>query len=500
MPTARRTLRPLLAGLAAAGLSAGCMVGPDPTPPSLVVPDAWHAEIVDGLERGTDGPYAWWQSFDDPVMSELIAIAEARNLDLRIAESRIREARAAYGIAAADLFPTVSTEGKGLWSDSVDGSAKTADSQFPAPQRFYSASLDLAWEPDIWGRVRRGMQAAQYTVQETIENLRDAMVSLRAEVARSYLEARSYQGQAQSLAGDLATRIETLQLVEARFREGTATELDVAQARAQAEATASQIPILRSDFATAVNRISVLLGESAGPLQDRMRATFRPEQPVPQTKDTIAVGIPADAIRHRPDIRSAERGVMAAAAQIGVAEAALYPSLRFSGSGGFTGTSLDDWFVRDNLQGIFGIQLSWPIFTAGRLRDQVEIRTEQAEQALLIYERTVLEAISEVETNLAAYAYSMESRRRLRDTVAAYERAVDLAMQRFKAGVDDLQTLLTAERGVLEARQQLALIEGQVASNVVGIYKALGGAWEIGDLSERAANDETGDEPVETQG
>ena len=496
MPTARRTLRPLIAGLLATGISTGCMVGPDPTPPSLVLPDAWHAELVDGLERGTDGPTAWWQSFDDPVLSELLAIAESRNLDLRIAESRIREARSIYGIAAADLFPTATVDGEGTWTDN----ARTSNSPFPAPRRFYSASMDLGWEPDLWGRVRRGMQAAQYSVQEAIENRRDVLVSIRAEVARSYLEARSYQGQSQSLAGDLATRIETVRLVEARLREGTSNELDLAQAQAQAEATASQLPILESNFAEAVNRISVLIGESAGPLQDRMMATFRPDQPVPQAQDTIAVGIPADAIRHRPDIRAAERALMSAAAQIGVAEAALYPSLRFTGSGGFSSENLDDWFTRGNLQGIFGIDFSWPIFTAGRLRDQIDVRTEQAEQALLAYERAVLEAVAEVETTMAAYANSMESRVQLRRTVAAYEKAVDLAMQRFKAGVDDLQTLLTAERGVLEARQQLALIEGRVASNVVGIYKALGGAWEIGDLPDRAVNDETGDEPVETQG
>ena len=472
------------------------MVGPDPTPPTLIVPDAWHMELVDGLEQGTDGPGAWWQSFDDPVLSELIAIAEARNLELRIAESRIREARSMYGIAAADLFPTATADGQALWADN----ARTSTNGLPFPRRFYSANMDLAWEPDLWGRVRRGMQAAQYTVYETIENRRDVLVTIRAEVARSYLEARSYQGQVQSLAGDLATRIETVQLVEARFREGTATELDVAQAQAQADTTAAQIPVLESDYAAAVNRISVLIGESAGPLQDRMSATFRSEQPVPQTTDAIAVGIPADTIRHRPDIRAAERALMSAAAQIGVAEANLYPSLRFTGSGGFSSDRLQDWFTRGNLQGVFGIEFSWPIFTAGRLRDQVDVRTEQAEQALLTYERTVLEAVAEVETNLAAYAYSMESRRRLRETVASYERAVDLAMQRFKAGVDDLQTLLTAERGVLEARQQLALIEGQVASNVVGIYKALGGAWEIGDLSGRTALDESGDETVETQG
>lgn len=498
MLIARRSFRPLIGAVLAAGLSSGCMVGPDPTPPSLVLPDAWHAELVDGLERGDDGPEAWWQSFDDPFLSELIAIAEVRNLDLRIAASRIREARSLYGVAAADLFPTATVEGKGLWTDSEEGSAKTAG--VPAPERFYSANMDLSWEPDIWGRVRRGMQSAEYTVMEAVEDRRDVLVAIRAEVARSYLQARSYQGQAKALAADLATRIETLQLVEARFEQGAATELDVAQASAQADITASQLPVLQSSFVESVNRISVLIGESAGPLQNRMGLTFDPAQPVPQTQDTIAVGIPADAIRHRPDIRAAERSVMAAAARIGVAEAALYPSLRFTGSGGFTSSGLDGLFSRNNLQGIFGIEFSWPIFTAGRLRNLIDVRSEQAEQALLTYERTVLEAVAEVETSMVAYASSMESRRRLQETVVSYETAVGLAMQRFKAGVDDLQVLLTAERGVQEARQQLALTEGRVASNVVGIYKSLGGAWEIGDLSGRAANDETGDESVETQG
>ena len=221
MLIARRSFRPLIGAVLAAGLSSGCMVGPDPTPPSLVLPDAWHAELVDGLERGDDGPEAWWQSFDDPFLSELIAIAEVRNLDLRITASRIREARSLYGVAAADLFPTATVEGKGLWTDSEEGSAKTAG--VPAPERFYSANMDLSWEPDIWGRVRRGMQSAEYTVMEAVEDRRDVLVAIRAEVARSYLQARSYQGQAKALAADLATRIETLQLVEARFEQGAAT-------------------------------------------------------------------------------------------------------------------------------------------------------------------------------------------------------------------------------------------------------------------------------------
>ncbi|MEE2971731.1 MAG: TolC family protein, partial [Planctomycetota bacterium] len=266
MPSSPRALRPTIACLLAAGLGTGCMVGPDPTPPDLVLPDSWHAELVDGLERGSDGPGAWWNSFEDPVLSELITMAEDRNLDLRIAESRIREARSLYGIAAADLFPTLTTVGDAEYNDG----GRTSANALGSPNRYYTATLDLAWEPDLWGRVRRGIQVAENNVAVAVENRRDALVTIRAEVARSYLEARSYQGQAESLAADLETRLETLRLVEAKFRAGAANELEVAQARAQADITASQLPALQSAAAESINRISVLIGESAGPLRDRM--------------------------------------------------------------------------------------------------------------------------------------------------------------------------------------------------------------------------------------
>ena len=191
---------------------------------------------------------------------------------------------------------------------------------------------------------------------------------------------------------------------------------------------------------------------------------------------------------------------MAAVARIGVAEASLFPALRITGSGGFSSADFQTWFTRDQLGGLLGIELSWPIFTAGRLESAVDVRNEQAQQALLAYERTVLEAIAEVESSLVALAMTVDSRRRLEETVRSYETATRLARQRYEAGVDDLQVLLTNERGVFEARQQLALIEGQVASNAVGLYKALGGAWEIDAAGNQTAREEQADDSVEMQG
>ena len=474
----------------------GCMVGPDPTPPDLVMPDSWHTELLGGLEPGRYEPEAWWRTFDDPMLDDLIALAESRNLDLRIASSRIRQARAEYGIAASDLFPTVDTNVDANFSDG----SRTSGGDIKSPSRYYTGTLDLGWEIDLWGRVRRSMEGAESEVQVQIENRRDALVSIRAEVALSYLEARTYQLQGLTLEEDVRSRKETLEIIEAEAARGTKMELEVLQFRAAYESAAAQLAPLEQKVAAAVNRISVLIGEAAGPLREAFRASMDPVRPIPQSSNAIAVGIPADAIRHRPDVRAAERTVMVAAAAVGVAEASLYPAFRITGTGGFASSNLDDWFTRSALGGVLGFEFSWPIFTGGRLQDVVKVRNEQSQQALLAYEATVLQAVAEVETALIAFASTLEERRRLRDTVNSYDAAMVLARDRFEAGVDDLQALLEVEREGLAAEQQLALAEGQVAANVVGLYKALGGAWNIEEKAIRASKEDSPNTAQETQG
>lgn len=471
----------------------GCMVGPTPTPPTAVLPDAWHASLVDGLDAEQAELGAWWRSFDDPLLTELVTTAERNNLDVRIAESRIREARAAYGIAAADLFPEVSLDGDATFRDGARFNG-------PLPSRTYSTALDFGWEPDLWGRVRRSMEAADSEVLATIEDRRDVLVSVRSEVARSYFEARALQGQLDSVEAEVASRAETLELVRMMQSRGVSNELDVSQAAAQFEAASAEVPPLRLAFASAVNRISVLLAEPAGPLQDRLVESFDPEHPVPSPPDRIAVGIPADTIRRRPDIRAAERRLMAAAAEIGVAEAALYPSFRITGSGGFSSTDFDRLFDPGSRGSILGLEISWPIFTAGRLQSVIRVRDEQADQALLDWELTVLEAMAEVENALVAYASTLDEQVQLAATVASYRRAAELARTRYDAGVDDLQTLLTIDRGLLVAVQRLDQVEGQLASNVVGLYKALGGAWNIEESTPRAADSSVRDASEESRG
>ncbi len=483
MPSSSFTIRAAL--LVGTTVLAGCMVGPDPTPPAMVLPDAWHADLVDGLDGDAWSPHAWWRTFEDPLLDELIASAERNNLDLRIAASRIRESRAAFGVAAADLYPQFSLDADSYFRDGQPSNVQSVDTD----EEYYTGSLDLGWEIDLWGRVRRSMQSAEYTVLASIEDLRDALVSIRAEVARSYLEARSLQGQLAAILIEVETQRRTLELVEAQYRMGTTNELLVAQAQAQLADALAMAPPHEEEIANAVNRISVLLGTSPGPLRDRMRETFDPERPVPMPSERIAVGIPADTIRRRPDVRAAERSLMSAAAEVGVAEAALYPTLRINGTGGFSSTRFREWLDVNNLGGLLEIEVTWPFFTAGRLRSVVKARTEIAQQALLEYERTVLEAISEVENAIVAYAATVDERDRLRRAVESYREAERLAVARYEAGRDDLQTLLTIERLAIESVQNLAQAEGQVASNVVGLYKALGGAWEIREEPTRSLAD-----------
>ena len=455
--------------------STGCMVGPDPTPPTSVNPDSWHEELVEGVSRERVDPGAWWKRFDDPMLVELIAVAERKNLDLRTAASRIREARSRYGIAAADLYPQITAGGEAEF---------TAGNQLSNPAfgaertNLYSADLDFGWEIDVWGKVRRSMQAAEFDVLAEIENSRDLLITVRAEVARSYMEGRSLQGQIKALRSIIEAQSETLSLAKKQYRQGVVTDFSVLQAEAQLQTAEAKLPSLQYELAAAVNRLSVLLAEPAGPLLARFAATAE-EFGVPLPPDTIAVGIPADVIRRRPDIRAAERTLGAAAANIGVAEASLYPSLRLTGQGGYSSTEFDQLVSPGNLGGLLGIQINWPIFTAGRLRSVVDVRNEQAYQALLSYESTVLNAIADVETALVAYGSSIREQTRLSKAEASYDRAATLATDRLARGVSDLESLLNLERELLAVQQELAVVNGQVASNAVGLYKALGGSWNI---------------------
>ncbi len=469
-----------LPGLLAILILAGCAaVGPNYVPPDTRAPSSWHTELGKGLISKETDPKTlanWWTTLNDPELSSLIERTVAGNLDLKKALARVREARARRGISEANLFPTLDVTGSASRSRSSEetGSGKTRD--------LYSAGFDAGWELDIFGGARRSIEAAEADLEASQEGLRDVLVSLVAEVALNYVEARTYQAQLAVAEANLKAQQETYELTQWRYEAGLSDELSVEQARYNLESTRSQIPTLRTGLEGAKNRIAVLLGEPPGTVHPEIE---KPE-PIPVTPLEVAVGVPADTLRHRPDVRQAERELAAQTARIGVATADLYPKFSLKGSIGLEALSLGNLISLGSRTYSIGPRITWPIFDAGAIRKNIEVQSALQEQALIQYEAAVLSALEEVENALAAYANEQVRRQSLQDATHAAERSVDLARVKYAAGLTDFQVVLDAQRSLLSLQGQLAQSDGTVTSNLIALYKALGGGW-----TSLASNDTT---------
>jgi len=449
----------------------GCAsVGPNFVPPNTSVSTDWNAQLKGGLKAQEVDPRtlaAWWTTLDDSVLSRLIERALSGNLDLKKAGARIREARSRRGIAKADRFPTLDASGSVVRSR---GSEETGSGNTGS---LYAAGIDAAWELDIFGGVRRSVEAAEADLGATEEGLRDTLVSLLAEVALNYIEVRTFQARRTVAEANLAAQSETYQLTLWRFEAGLSDKLAVEQAQFNLENTRSQIPTLRTGSEQAMNRIAVLLGEQPGIVHKELKQY----KPVPITPLEVTVGVPADVMRRRPDVRKAERELAAQTARIGVATADLYPKFKLNGSIGleaFSFGNLLSWGSR-TLGGSSGI--SWRIFDAGAIRQNIEVQSALQEQYLIAYEAAVLGVLEEVENALVAYAEEQNRRQSLTETTRAAQRAVDLAQFKYQTGLADFSNVLDAQRSLLSFQDQLAQSEGTIASNLVRLYKALGGGW-----------------------
>ena len=470
--------RPALATclvVALASLS-GCLVGPDYTPPDTTLPDAWHVELVEGTESDDQSVGAWWEQFHDPTLSELIGLAEAHNYDLRIATSSISEARSQYGIAAADLFPQLSMQPAVDFTDGyAQPSVGLAEFNNVDATNSYQFTMDLAWEIDLWGKIRRSMESRMASLEAELEAWRDLLITIRAEVAFTYIEVRSYQMQIDSMRRSIESGEGILELVRQGYQRGEFSRIQLASAEASLAELQAALAPLDEVVATSLNRLSVLVGEYPGPLRERLAQA----EPVPVPPIEIMVGIPANVIRQRPDVRQAERELAAASALIGVAEASFYPALQITGAGGFSNRQISNLFDGSQLGGLLGVNFNWPIFTAGRLESIVDLRTEQTAAALANYEATLLLAVEDVENALISYLQSRLERVSVQRAIHAYEELLVLGMERYATGVDDRETLLETEQQIFTALQELAVVDGQVSSNAVLLYKALGGGWQV---------------------
>lgn len=448
----------------------GCAtVGPDYVRPDTPVSTTWNTDlkgelIAEDMNPGTLA--AWWDTLSDQGLSSLMDRAVSGNLDLKKARSRIREARARRGIATADLLPSLDATGSATWIHTSEdtGSGKTND--------LYSASFDAGWELDIFGGVRRSVEAAEADMQASEDNLRDVLVSLLAEVALNYIDVRTSQVQIAVAEANLDAQRETYQLTQWRYEAGLSDELAVQQARYSLENTRSLIPVLRTSLEEAMNRIAVLLGEQPGMLHTELEK----RETIPVMPMKIAVGVPADLLRRRPDVRKAERELAAQTARIGVAVADLYPKFRLSGSIGLEALSLSD-ISSGTATFRGGPGINWAIFYGGAIRQNIEVQSALQEQYLIAYEAAVLSALEEVENALVAFVEVQNRRQSLSEATQAAQKAAELARQKYQAGLTDFNNVLDAQRSVLSFQEQLAQSEGGIASSLVRLYKALGGGW-----------------------
>jgi len=453
----------------------GCAVGPNYRKPEFNAPEGWNrlgdADGSIGYVDKTEDLSQWWLKLDEPLLSELIDEALKANVDVRKAQARLREVRARRAVAASAYYPGLSASGSASRRQSTKGSGANTSGGSVSNQ--YNASFDASWEVDIFGGVRRSVEAADAEQALTEASLNDTQVSLAAEVARNYFEVRSFQIRLGIAQSNLASQTETLQLTEFRSQAGLVSAQDVEQARSAREQTLAQLPNLETSLASSMHSLDILLGKVPGSLYARLAVGGQ----LPEMPSQIAVGIPADTLRQRPDIRVAERRLAAETARVGVATAALYPALRLSGSVGveaLTQASMGNGtgFFYSLLAGVTA-----PIFQGGRLRAQLEAQDALREQALLGYEQAVLFALQEVENALVAIVRNKERAKALERAVEASKNAALLARQRYSAGVIDFQSVVDTERSVLSLEDSLASTRAEGIFALIRLYKALGGGW-----------------------
>ena len=458
-------------------LLAGCAaVGPDYVKPDVELPASWSgvstSEQLTKSQR--EALSQWWRDLGDATLSALVQQALENGNDVRTAQARLREARARRMLAGAAAFPTVVASGaftRTRPSGEVAGQNRSGE--------LYSAGFDASWEPDVFGGVRRGIEAAQADLETSVAVLHSTQVSLAAEVALNYIEVRSFQLRLVIARNNLASQSETLQLTEWRMQAGLASSLDVEQARANREQTRAQIPTLETTLAEGQHRIAILIGVTPGVATARLSVPA----PIPPVPDRVAVGIPADTLRQRPDLHAAERRLAAETARTGQAVAARYPSFALSGFIGLEALTLAGLTAGDAVAHTLVASVGGVVFDAGRLRQQVEIQSAIQEQALIAYQAAILNALEEVENALVSFAMTRERETALASATDAARNAALLARDQYASGLIDFQTLLNTDRTVLTLEDALAATQAEHASALIQLYKALGGGWSTGDTS-----------------
>ena len=531
-----RSCRAALHGTLALTLTA-CAVGPDWSVPKSWSPDTWFASGAPHPTVPSEPAIApieteWWKGFGDPTLTDLVRRVAAQNLDVRSAGFRLAQSRAQRGVTAASQFFQVNGNGSytrekqstrgvlglfggstgtesgstnastgglaggttgsavpgapgsianglggrqsGIPTGSIGGGSGGGASAIGSPFDLWQYGFDASWELDVWGRVRRSLEAADAQLEASAEDRRDTLLSVMSEVARDYLQLRGTQEQLRVTRANLRTAQDTLQVTRSRARSGLTPDLDVENATAQVEETAASLPQLEQQEEQGMNALALLLGAPPGALRTEL-AQSRPIPPVPPR---VPLGLPSELARRRPDVRRAEAQLHSAIADIGVAEADLFPRITLSGSLALQSLQFKDlgnWAARSYA---LGPSISLPIFQGGSLRATLDLRRQAQQEAAVTYQKSVLQAFHDVDNALIAYNAEQRRRERLQRQVDADRRALNVARSRYRSGLTDFLNVLTAERSLLSAEQSLATNASTIATNLVQLYKALGGGWE----------------------
>lgn len=460
--TASRSSRHWALVLSALALLSACASMPfnDRHLPGTAVPATWSVASAAAAPTALG---AWWQRFNDPLMTELITQALQANTSVQSAQAALLQARALRDVQQAGLGPRVGASGSAQRSD-----ARNSD----ATNRF-NAGFDASWEPAIFDGQRGALNASEAEAQAAATNLGQAQVSLAAEVAATYIDLRGLQARLATARSSLAAQAETLQITRWRVQAGLASSLDLAQAEAASEQTAAQIPTLQTGITQAMHSLAVLTGRAPGAWRERLAVLA----PVPLAPDTLALAFPAETLRQRPDVQTAEWRVMGALARVGQAEAARLPTFRLSGTLGLSALTLGSLTSGASLAHTLLAGVSLPVFDGGAARAQVRAQEAALEQARVAHQAAVLSALKEVEDALVSLGGNRERVTRLQAATQAAANAERLARQRYSSGLVDFRAVLDTQRTLLSTQDNLASARASLSTDHVRLYKALGGGW-----------------------
>jgi len=489
-PIGRRS-RPLAGAIFCTLLLAGCAnlqqwyqnggeVGPNYRPPRAAVAGRWIDARDRDLKSQPLDMTCWWTVFNDPALDRLVDAASRQNLSLQVAGLRILEARAQLGVAAGEFFPQ-KQEMLGQYSRNKFSQNAYPFGYFPIKMQYddWSTGFDAAWELDFWGRFRRGVEAAGASLDAQIDGYDEVLVLLQAEVAANYVQMRSLAKRIVLTQRNVELQEKTLRLVELRYGKGLVSDLDVERARANLAATQALIPIFQIGQRKAQNRLCILMGM---PPRD-LRSLLGSSAAIPRAPSAVVVGIPADLLRRRPDVRRAEREAAAQSARIGIAEAEFYPHVAITGTITLEAEYVPSVFMGNSLAGLVGPGFHWNILNYGRIRSEVRAQDARFRQAVATYQDTVLKANEEAENAIISFLRQQDRAVALEAAATATEKAVALALLQYEKGLVDYQPVLDTERDLVRQQDEVAQSRGQVAVELVALYKALAGGWRVRDAA-----------------